>query len=82
MREFCLWSGKCWGAAKFEIINLYELHADIQSLSLFDIKGRLLKSGQLSRGIIALMGKIIPVGGFLVEKQIPAIERVEVFLFG
>ncbi|KNC97018.1 uncharacterized protein SPPG_07833 [Spizellomyces punctatus DAOM BR117] len=65
MRDFCLWSGRCWGTVKFELITLYEIHMDIQSLSYFDVKGRFLKSGVLSRGIIALMGRLIPGGGGL-----------------
>ncbi|KAI9002647.1 hypothetical protein HDU85_001773 [Gaertneriomyces sp. JEL0708] len=55
MRQFCLWSGRCWDTAKFEIITLYEIHMDLQSLSYFDISGRLWKAGQLSRGILSLL---------------------------
>ncbi|KAI8826035.1 uncharacterized protein EV422DRAFT_515066 [Fimicolochytrium jonesii] len=81
MRDFCLWSGKCWSALKFEIITLYEIHSDIQSLSYFDVRGRLCKAARLSKGLISLMAKIVPVGGYLIEAQIPMVERVEVYLF-
>ncbi|KAJ3218862.1 hypothetical protein HDU67_003817 [Dinochytrium kinnereticum] len=37
MREFVLWTGSCWGAAKFEIIRLYEIQQRLQCMSYFDV---------------------------------------------
>ncbi|TPX57888.1 hypothetical protein PhCBS80983_g03488 [Powellomyces hirtus] len=81
MREFCLWSGKCWGAAKFELIYLYEIHLDIQALSYFDFKGRLMKTAALSKGLITLMAKMVPAGNLIMEESLPTIERVEMYMF-
>ncbi|KAJ3333705.1 hypothetical protein HDU76_004851 [Blyttiomyces sp. JEL0837] len=61
MREFFLWSGDCWGAAKFEVIQLYEMQQDLRCLSYFDIAGRWRTAGQLSSGILALMGRVLSV---------------------
>ena len=54
MREYCLWGSKCWDAAKFEIIRLYELQQDIRSLSYFNILGRLKLSVALSKGFLLI----------------------------
>ncbi|KAJ3193048.1 hypothetical protein HK101_005518 [Irineochytrium annulatum] len=61
MREFVLWSGGCWGAAKFEILKLYEIQHDLQSLPYLDVIGRWRMSGQLSNGMIVLMCKMMSV---------------------
>jgi hypothetical protein len=54
VRDFCLWSGKCWGAAEFEIINLVEIQQDLLSLSYFDVLGRLRLTVAMSKGFLKI----------------------------
>ncbi|KAJ3288132.1 hypothetical protein HK104_008322 [Borealophlyctis nickersoniae] len=82
LRDFCLWSKKGWDAAKFEIIHLYELQEDLRCCSYWDVPGRLRRAAQLSKGILQLLGKILPGGSFLVQKQLTVIDRMEVYLTG
>jgi hypothetical protein len=61
LRDFFLWGGDCWGAAKFEVIQLYELQQELRCLSYFDLMGRWKISNQISMGILALMGRMVPL---------------------
>ena len=47
-------SGKCWGAAKFEIINLVEIQQDLLSLSYFDVLGRLRLTVAMSKSFLKI----------------------------
>ncbi|KAJ3194804.1 hypothetical protein HK101_001864 [Irineochytrium annulatum] len=59
LREFVLWSGSCWDAAKFEVLRLYEIQHDLQCLSYLDVMGRWRTAGQLSAGMITLLCKLL-----------------------
>lgn len=61
VREFFLWSGDCWGAARFEVIRLYEMEQKLTQLSYFDVLGRWQLAGRLSSGILHLFGTIVRV---------------------
>jgi hypothetical protein len=54
VRDFCLWSGKCWGAARFEIINLVEIEQTLRSLSYFDVLGRIRLTLAMSKGFLKI----------------------------
>ncbi|KAI9359335.1 DnaJ domain-containing protein [Zopfochytrium polystomum] len=58
MRDFFLWGGDCWGAAKFELIRLWELQHELSQLSYFDVAGRWRLAGRLSNGVLHLMGTL------------------------
>ncbi|KAJ3163043.1 hypothetical protein HDU86_002212 [Geranomyces michiganensis] len=79
MREFCLWSGRCWSGARGEVVGLYEMHNEIQRLPFLDFRGRLAKTATLSKGIICAVAKCVPAGGVVLEKSMPGIERCEMF---
>ncbi|KAJ3017088.1 hypothetical protein HKX48_003711, partial [Thoreauomyces humboldtii] len=82
MREICLWGGNLWGAAKFEVIALYEIHVDLQALPFFDFRGRLMKSAALSKGLLSLVAKMMPsVAARAMEGSAVHIRRIDMFVF-
>ncbi|KAJ3199182.1 hypothetical protein HK099_003278, partial [Clydaea vesicula] len=53
-KDFCLYFKKGLGAAKFEIINLYELQQSLKALSYFDFVGRLKLTLAMSKGFLKI----------------------------
>ncbi|KAJ1546288.1 hypothetical protein HK405_007238 [Cladochytrium tenue] len=59
MREFFIWGGGCWDAAKLELIRLWDLQYELSQLSYLDVFGRWRVAGRLSHGILRLIGTAI-----------------------
>ncbi|KAJ3097206.1 hypothetical protein HDU97_005091 [Phlyctochytrium planicorne] len=62
LREFMLWSGDCWGAAKFEVIKLYEMQQRLNDKSYFDFAGRWRASAEISQGMLSMLLKVVASG--------------------
>jgi hypothetical protein len=54
LREVCLYTEKCWGVVKFDVIAVYETQQQLFALSYFDIIGRTRLSFTVTKGLLTI----------------------------